>query len=64
MFNAGVRIYRLVDVPWVPPAPPANPTHTIQISHGLVDEKGLIYAADPISGGSYIMKYTGPERLD
>jgi hypothetical protein len=76
-FNAGVRIYRLVDVPvpnapprikeigfFVPPAPPGNPTHTIQINHAIVDEKGVIYATDRISGGIYILKYTGTEPLD
>jgi hypothetical protein len=76
-FNAGIRIYRLVDVPvpyappqikeigfFVPPAPAGNPTHTIQINHAIVDEKGLIYATDRISGGLYILKYTGPEPLD
>jgi hypothetical protein len=76
-FNAGVRIYRLVDVPvpnapprikeigfFVPPAPPGNPTHTIQINHAIVDEKGLIYATDRTSGGIYILKYTGPDPLD
>jgi hypothetical protein len=77
LFNAGVRIYRLVDVPvpnapprieeigyFVPSAPPGNPTHTIQVNHAIVDEKGLIYATDRISGGIYILKYTGPEPLD
>ncbi len=76
-FNAGVRIYRLLDsgVPnappqikeigyFVPPAPPGNATHTIQINHAIVDEKGLIYATDRFSGGLYILKYTGPEPLD
>jgi hypothetical protein len=76
-FNGGVRIYRLVDVPvpnappqikevgfFVPAAPPGNPTHTIQINHVIVDEKGLIYATDRASGGLYILKYTGPEPLD
>ena len=76
-FNGGVRIYRLVDVPvpnappqikeigfFIPPAPFRNPTHTIQINHALVDEKGLIYATDRISGGLYILKYTGQEPLD
>ena len=76
-FNGGVRIYRLVDVPvpnappqirelgyFVPSAPPGNPTHTIQINHAIVDEKGLIYATDRISGGLYILKYTGQEPLD
>jgi len=77
LFNAGVRIYRLVDVPvpnappqireigfFVPAAPTGNPTHTIQINHAIVDEKGLIYATDRISGGVYILKYTGTEPLD
>ena len=76
-FNGGVRIYRLEDVPvpnappqikeiglFIPPAPFANPTHTSQINHALVDEKGLIYATDRISGGLYILKYTGQEPLD
>jgi hypothetical protein len=76
-FNAGVRIYRLVDVPvpnappqikeigfFVPPPPPENPTHTVQINHTIVDENRLIYATDRFSGGIYILKYTGPEPLD
>ena len=76
-FNGGVRIYRLVDAPvphappqireigfFVPPGPPGNPTHTIQINHAIVDEKGLIYATDRISGGLYIIKYTGQDPLD
>jgi len=72
-----VRIYRLIDtaVPHAPPqikeigffvssAPPGNPTHSIQINHAIVDEKGLIYSVDRISGGLYIFRYTGPEALD
>jgi len=65
----GVRIYRLIDadVPgapplvketgfFVPPAPPGNPTGTIQINHMLVDENGLIYANDRVTGGLYILQ--------
>jgi hypothetical protein len=76
-FSGGVRIYRLVDSPvphappqikeigfFVSPAPPGNPTHSIQINHAMVDEKGLIYAVDRISGGLYIFSYTGSESLD
>ncbi len=76
-FSGGVRIYRLLDSPvphappqineigfFVPPAPSGNPTHTIQINHAIVDEKGLIYATDRIGGGLYILRYTGPEALD
>ena len=76
-FSGGVRIYRLIDTPvphappqikeigfFVSPAPPGNPTHSIQINHAIVDEKGLIYSVDRISGGLYIFRYTGPEALD
>ena len=76
-FNAGVRIYRLIDagVPnapprieeigfFVPPAPAANPTHTIQINDAIVDERGVIYAIDRSSGGLYVLEYTGTEPLD
>ena len=76
-FNGGVRIYRLIDSPmagappqvkelayFVPPPPPANPSGTIQINHVIVDEKGLIYAADRSTGGLYILKYTGKAPLD
>jgi hypothetical protein len=76
-FNGGVRIYRVVDVPlrgapprieevgfFVPTAPAQNPGGTIQINHMIVDEKGLIYAADRVAGGLYILRYTGKEPLD
>jgi hypothetical protein len=77
-FNGGVRIFRLFDVQgvtnapprieeigyFVPPAPPNNPTHAIEINHAIVDENGLIYAIDRLTGGLYILKYTGPEPLD
>jgi len=76
-FNGGVRIYRLVDVAlpgappqveevgfFVPEAPPRNPTGTIQINHAIVDEKRLIYANDRVTGGLYILRYTGNPPLD
>jgi hypothetical protein len=77
LFNGGVRIYRLVDVAlrgapprveeigwFVPAAPPRNPTGAIQINHAIVDDKGLVYANDRISGGLYILRYTGKPPLD
>ena len=77
LFNGGVRIYRLVDVAlpgapprveevgfFVPAAPPGNPTGTIQINHAIVDEKRLIYANDRVTGGLYILRYTGNSPLD
>jgi hypothetical protein len=76
-FNGGVRIYRLIDPAlagappqitelayFVPAAPPGNPTGTIQINHIIVDENGLIYAADRGTGGLYILRYTGKAPLD
>jgi hypothetical protein len=44
-------------------APPGNQTHTIQINDVYVDENGLIYANDRLSGGLDIVKYTGPVPL-
>lgn len=44
--------------------PAANPTHTIQINDVYVDEHGLIYANDRLTGGLYIIRYTGKVRLD
>lgn len=76
-FNGGVRLYRLIDVPlrgapprveeigwFVPAAPAGNRTGTIQMNHAIVDEKGIIYANDRVSGGLYILEYTGKAPLD
>ena len=70
-FNGGVRIYsildphapqeigHLIDVP-----PPGNATHSIQINDMYVDEHGLIYANDRLSGGLDIIRYTGSVPLE
>jgi hypothetical protein len=76
-FNGGVRIYRLIDAAmagappqikeigyFVPAAPSGNPGGVIQINHAIVDEKGLIYADDRVTGGLYILRYTGKLPLD
>lgn len=70
-FNGGVRAYSIADPSRpteigyiVPQAPPGNPTHTIQINDVYVDEHGLIYANDRLSGGLYVIKYTGPVPLN
>jgi hypothetical protein len=57
--NAPVEIGYLVDAP-----PPGNPTHSIQINDVYVDEHGLIYANDRLSGGLDIIRYTGPVALN
>ena len=76
-FNGGVRIYRLIDSAlagappqikelgyFIPAAAPGNTNGTSQINHVIVDENGLIYAADRITGGLYILRYTGKAPLD
>ena len=70
-FNGGVRATSIADPSHpveigyvIPPAPPGNPTHTIQINDVYVDEHGLIYANDRLTGGLYIIRYTGQVPLN
>ncbi|MGH9356196.1 MAG: LVIVD repeat-containing protein [Terriglobia bacterium] len=76
-FNGGVRVYRLIDTGYpqapprveeigyyVSPAPPGGKSPTIQMNDVIVDEHGLIYAIDRISGGLYIFKFTGSHPLN
>ena len=49
-FNGGVRAYSIAD-----------PSHPVEI--GYVDEHGLIYANDRLSGGLYVIRYTGTTKL-
>ncbi len=69
-FNGGVRVYSIADPKkpaeigyLVPAAPPRNRTGTIQINDVYVDEKGLIYANDRLTGGLYVMEFTGTGGL-
>ena len=69
-FDGGVRAYSIADPSHpveigylIPAAPPGNATHTIQINDVYVDEHGLIYANDRLSGGLYIIRYTGKVPL-
>ena len=48
----------------IPQAPPQNAMHTIQINDVYVDENGLIYANDRLTGGLYIIRYTGSVPLN
>jgi hypothetical protein len=78
-FDGGVRIFHVVDGPaGVPNAPPhleeigyfipaglpGNPHGAANLNHVLVDERGIIFAADRVSGGLYVLKYTGSVPLD
>lgn len=70
-FNGGIRAYSIADPfrpveigYYIPKAPAANKTGTIQMNDLLVDENGLIYANDRLAGGLYIIRYTGPTPLD
>jgi len=69
-FNGGVRVYSITDPKrpaeigyLVPAAPPGNRTGTIQFNDVYVDEKGTIYANDRLTGGLYVMEFTGPGGL-
>lgn len=71
MFAAGIRIYSIADpkkpveiAHFVAEAPPTSRMGVIQMNDIYVDEKKLIYAVDRISGGLYILEYTGPVPLD
>ena len=48
----------------MPATPPGNAVGTAQINHAIVDERGLIYANDRLTGGLYILKYTGSTPLN
>ena len=70
-FNGGVRAYSIAD-PHAPveigylvdASPPGNASHTIQINDVYVDEHGLIYANDRLTGGLDIIRYTGTVPLE
>jgi hypothetical protein len=70
-FAGGVRAYSIAD-PHAPKEigylveapPPGNTTHSIQINDIFVDENGLIYANDRLTGGLDIIRYTGSVPLD
>jgi hypothetical protein len=70
-FNGGVRAYSIAD-PYTPKEigylveapPPGNATHSIQINDVYVDENGLIYANDRLTGGLDIIRYTGSVPLN
>jgi hypothetical protein len=70
-FNGGVRAYSIEnpydpkEIGFIVDAPPkGNPTHSIQINDVFVDENGLIYANDRLSGGLDIIRYTGSVPLE
>ncbi len=70
-FNGGVRAYSIADphapseIGFMVDAPPkGNATHSIQINDVYVDENGLIYANDRLSGGLDIIRYSGSVPLE
>ncbi|MDR3530560.1 MAG: hypothetical protein P4L90_08430 [Rhodopila sp.] len=70
-FNGGVRAYSITDprdpkeIGFIVDAPPkGNASHSIQINDVYVDENGLIYANDRLSGGLDIIRYTGSVPLE
>ncbi|HVY15121.1 MAG TPA: hypothetical protein VHB27_07840 [Rhodopila sp.] len=70
-FAGGVRAYSIADphapveIGYLVDAPPkGNATHSIQINDVYVDENGLIYANDRLTGGLDIIRYTGSVPLE
>ena len=67
--NAGVRVYSIADprkpveIGALVPTAPSGQMKDITINDVYVDEKGLIYAADRLGGGLYIIEYTGQTPL-
>ena len=64
-FNGGVRAYDLsnpfrpVEVAYyVPSAPPGSRAGACQINDVFVDERGIVYAVDRITGGLYVLEMT------
>lgn len=61
-FNGGLRAYDISDpfrpeeIAWfVPPAPKDSPVGSIQLNDVFVDERGITYTVDRITGGLYIL---------
>lgn len=69
-FAGGVRIYSIKDpfhpeeIAYYAPKVPGNKGGAIQINDLIVGEDGLIYANDRLTGGLYILEYTGKVLLD
>jgi hypothetical protein len=70
-FNGGVRAYSIAnphdprEIGFIVDAPPkGNASHSSQINDVYVDEHGLIYANDRLSGGLDIIRYSGSVPLE
>ncbi len=67
--NAGVRVYSIADpkkpeeIGYLVPAAPPGATGGPLINDVYVDERGIIYAADRVGGGLYVLEYTGSTPL-
>jgi len=67
--NAGVRVYSIAnpakpeEIGYFVPAAPPGASGGALINDVYVDERGLIYAADRVGGGLYILSYTGSVPL-
>lgn len=66
-FNGGVRAYDISDpfrpeevACYVPPAPHRSPAGAIQLNDVFVDERGVVYSVDRISGGLYLFELRLP----
>jgi len=69
-FAGGVRIYsirnplRPEEIAYYAPRVPGNKGGAIQMNDLIVGQDGLIYANDRLTGGLYILQYTGKTPMD
>ncbi len=63
-FSAGLRVYDVSNpadiheiARFVPPAPPGQ--EAIQLNDVYASADGIVYVSDRITGGVYILQYTG-----
>jgi len=70
-FNGGLRMFDIRDpfrveelAYFVPKTPAGSRLPTAQINDCFVDDRKLVYAVERITGGLYILEYTGPVPLD
>jgi hypothetical protein len=62
-FNGGLRAYDISDpfrpqevASFVPPAPPRSMAGAIQLNDVFVDERGVTYTVDRMTGGVYLLE--------
>jgi hypothetical protein len=62
-FNGGLRAYDISNAyqpkeiaAFVPPAPAGSPVGAVQLNDVFVDERGIVYTVDRLTGGLYTLE--------